>query len=152
MSQPFEPFGSQDKKDDDGQVIDSFFIETDAPPEYKDAIEPIIVRALDEPRKITRIFSGDITMAVDWDPVMIVPPDANRKALQIYVYSPTSVATDGARFSDDKGLIRTSGKVLHNGTVPFDSHTGAVFAVPSGNAAGGLASAPVSIEYWSVSE
>src|SRR4051812_47902597 len=43
MSHPTEPFETQDKHDDDGAVIDSFFIEVDNAPDLKAAEEPIPV-------------------------------------------------------------------------------------------------------------
>lgn len=150
VSQPMEPFESQNVNDDDGQVIDSFFIATDAPPKMEDATQPIVVSGLREPDPITRLFSGDMVLAADWEPVLLLPADKNRKSLNVYVYSPSSVATDGMRFSDDKGNIRTSGKILHNGTVDLGAHTGPVYVLPTGAGAGGSASAPVSIQYWSV--
>lgn len=152
MSMPVEMFGTQDLKDDDGEVIDSLFIETDAPPDIKQATQPILVKELIEPRKITRLLSGDITIDPSWTVSMLLPADANRQELKIRVYSPTSVATDGVRFSDDRGNILSSGKVLHGGTSPFENHTGPVYYIACGNAANGAASAPVSLEYWAVTE
>lgn len=153
MSAPMEPFESQNKTDDDGAVIDSFFIETDAPPKLSDATEPILVKALQEPRKITRLISKDETISPSWlEPYLVLPADANRKSLNILVYSPTAVATDGVRFSDEPGNIRTGGKILHGDTVPFTDHTGPVYAIACGAGANGVASAPVSLEIWSVTE
>ncbi len=152
MSAPMEPFESQNKSDDDGAVIDSFFVETDAPPKLEGAIEPILVRTLESPRKITRLISKDETIDPSWEPYLVLAADPNRKSLNILVYSPTAVATDGIRFSDERGNIRTSGKILHGDTIPFTDHTGPVYALPCGAAAGGAASAPVSLEIWSVTE
>lgn len=153
MSSPLDMFESQNKSDDDGAVIDSFLIETDAPPNLKDATEPIIVRALESPKKISRIISKDETLDPTWtQPHLLLPADANRRSLNILVYSPTAVATDGARFSDEAGNIRSSGKILHGDTVPFTDHTGPVYVLACGAASEGAASAPVSVEVWSVTE
>jgi len=147
-----EPFESQNKSDDDAAVIDSFFIETDAPPNPKDAPQPIIVKALKEPAPITRLFTRDITISPDWTPTLLLPADAKRKGINIKVYSPTSVATDGVRFSDEPGDVRNAGKILHNGSTTFDNHTGAIWYVACGLGTDGKASAPISLEYWSVTE
>jgi hypothetical protein len=146
-----EPFESQDKNDDDGPVIDSLFQEVNAPPKLSEATQPIIVKTLESPKVITRIISKDETIAPEWGAYMVLPADANRKSLNIAVYSPTSVETDGVRFSDEPGNIRTSAKVLHGDTVPITDHTGPVYAIATG-AVNGSASAPVSLEIWSVTE
>lgn len=152
MSAPMEPFESQDKRDDDGAVIDSLFIETDAPPDPAKAPQPIVVKALKELPTITRMISGDITVSPDWTATLLLPSDANRKSITIRVYSPTAVLTDGVRFSDERGNILSSGKLLHNSDSVFDNHTGAIWYIACGAAADGKASAPVSLEYWSVTE
>lgn len=152
MSMPFEPLGSQDKKDDDGPVIDSFFIETDAPPDLTQALQPILVKALEEPKRITRLISQSWTIGATWDPFLVLPADPNRKNLNIHVYSPTAVATDGVRFSDERGTVTTGGRILHGGDTSFTAHTGAVWALATGAGANGVASAPVTLEIWSVTE
>jgi hypothetical protein len=152
VSAPFEPFGSQDKNDDDAAVIDSFFIETDAPPDIKQAMEYEPQEALKPPPVITRLLTGDITVSPDWTATLLLPSDAKRKSITIRIYSPTAIATDGVRFSDERGNILTSGKLLHNSDSVFTNHTGALWYIACGAAADGKASAPVSLEYWSVTE
>jgi hypothetical protein len=142
-----EPFESQNLKDDDGQVIDSFLIETDAPPPLSEALEPIVVKGETKVDKYTRLLSGEVTMGIDWEPVQILPVDATRLDLVLRVYSPTAIDTDGIRFSDERGLVRTGGKVLHGDMLNLADHTGAVWVIPAGDSSG-LASAPVSIEWW----
>jgi hypothetical protein len=153
MSSPMQMFESQNKSDDDGAVIDSLLIETDAPPNLKDATEPIVVRALESPKKITRIISKDVYLDPAWvQPDLLLPADANRKSLNILVYSPTAVLTDGVRFSDEPGNIRTSGKIQHGDTIQFTDHTGPMYVLACGAGANGVASAAVSVEVWSVTE
>ena len=155
MSQPFEIFESQNLDDDDGPVIDSLLIETDSPPPIKDAIEPITVVVLEKPKKTTRLITGDMTIQPDWPPVSLLTADANRLGVNVKVYStvtPTPTATDGVRFSDERGNVLTSGKILHGGSTTFDNHTGPIWVIACGNATDGKASAPVSLEYWSVTE
>ncbi len=151
MSQPM-PFETADKNDDDGQVIDSFFIETDNPPPIKDAIEPIVVRALPDTAPITRMISKDQNLDPTWQgPTQLLPADAKRKSLSLYVYSPTAVATDGVRFSDDNGASWFGGKVLHNGNITLDHHTGPLWVMDAG-AVAGRASATVSVQMWAVTQ
>lgn len=151
MSHPTEPFETQNVRDDDGSVIDSFFIETDSPPDIRELNEPILVKALRDPAPMTRIFSGDQTVSPTMDPIQILPADAKRVKFTLFVYSPSAVATDGVRISDDLGMIRTAGKVLHNGTIDLP-HTGPIYVYPCGAGANGAASAVVSFQYWSVTE
>jgi len=148
VSAPMEPFESQNVHDDDGQVLDSLFLETDAPPPLADAQEPIVVKAVIDAPPITRMFSIEQVIPVDWDVYQILPSDVKRKNLTIFVYSPTSVATDGIRFADERALARNGGKVLHNGTIDLSGHTGPLYILPTGPA--GVASAPVAIQVWSV--
>ncbi len=151
MSSPMEPFESQNVHDDDGKTIDDFFIETDSPPDMAEAQEPILVKHLREPAPITRLFSGDVTIDPTWQPWQLLPADANRRKVVVYVNSPTAVLTDGVRISDDPGLIRTAGKVLHNQTIEMN-HTGPVWIIPCGAAANGAASANITFQYWSITE
>lgn len=148
MSHPMSPFESADTNDDDGNVIDSLFIETDNPPEP--AIEPILIKALVEPTPITRILGQDTLIPPSSDVRMLLPADKNRKSLNIYVYSPTAVTTDGVRISDDNGMCLTGSKLLHGGTIDLLGHTGPLY-VTSCSASSNTASATVSIQYWSVS-
>jgi hypothetical protein len=145
-----EPFETQNVRDDDGSIIDSFLIETDSPPDLKELNEPIIVKALREPAPITRLFTTSQLLEPTWEPFPILPADANRTSLILFVYSATEVATDGVRFSDDPGTVRSAGRVLHNCTIDLSRHTGPLWVIPCGN--GGPASASVTVEYWSVTE
>lgn len=150
MSQPTEIFETQNVRDDDGQVIDSFLIETDAPPPIEEAREPIVVRALPQPKVPSRLMTGEITLNNTWDVVEIFPADINRRSVNIYVYSPTSVATDGIRFSDDRGTIATGGMLLHNNTLTLGAYTGKLYI--SASSTTGTASAPIRFAYWSITE
>ena len=151
MSSPMLPFESQDKNDDDGQVIDSFLIETSAPPNLADALEPIVIPTPVEVPRTTRLFSKDILFDPSWNATLILPADHTRKSLNVYVYSPDAVVTDGVRLCDEKGsMLTTAGKLLHGGTIDLHHHTGALYAIPVGAAADGAASAPVSLQYWGV--
>ncbi len=149
MSAPMEPFESQNVTDDDGQVLDSLFIETDAPPPLVDAQEPIVVKGIQDAPKITRLFSIEQVLQPDWDVYQILPSDANRKNLTIYVYSPTDVANDGVRFADERALARNGAKILHGNYIDLTEHTGPLYVIATGSS--GVASAAVAVEVWAVS-
>jgi hypothetical protein len=135
MSQPYEVFGSQDLKDDDGAVIDSFFIETDAPPNPADAPEPITVVSLPEPPKPSRLLSGNQAFTTAFtSPVQVLPADAKRKSITLSVLS--SAASPAAlveylSVADESGKCGTSaGWNLRHGKDPvtLTAYTGAIWA------------------------
>lgn len=154
MSSPVPIFGTQNTHDDDGQVIDSFLIETDAPPDLKPAIEPVSPSDVAAPRKTTRILTGVIVVNPTWSASQLIPADANRKGLTLRVKSPTTIATDGIRIASDSGNVNNAGFLLHGESLTdaLDNHTGEVFYQSYSLATGGAASAPVVLMYWSVTE
>jgi hypothetical protein len=155
MSYPYPIFGSQDLHDDDGAVIDSFLIETDAPPDLKQATQPIDPPAVKAPARITRIMTRDMTLDPSWTtPTMLFPADGKRKGLGLRVNSPTAVATDGVRIGSDLGEMNTAGRIFHGQTLTdiLSTHTGAVWLLPCGNGTNGVASAPISVEAWAVTD
>lgn len=156
MSDLTVPFETQNVHDDDAAVIDSFFVETDTPPDLKPAAETVPSPAVELPKKTTRILTRSDLIDPTWGPTLLFPPDPNRKSMTVNVYSPTSVATDGVRIFSDMGDQRSAGLVLHNQTPMSDmlgDHTGPVYVV--GAALGGpgtLASAAVWVFAWTVTE
>jgi len=94
-----------DFKDDDGKVIDSFFIETDAPAEPQ--IEAIKQRPLAASIKPTRLLNDTVTLKVGDAPVMLLPADANRKSLTMLMTTPTgsATATDYVNIADNVGNV-----------------------------------------------
>jgi hypothetical protein len=154
MSSPTVPFETQNVHDDDGQVIDSFFIETDTPPNLKDATEPIPPSDSNTvPPKVTRLLTRSLIVQPGWDAVQLFPSDANRRGFYLRVTSPTAVATDGIRLADNNGEVRTAGQIFHGQTTSgsaFDEHTGAVHIISTNATDGGNASAPVVVAAWAV--
>lgn len=124
-------------KDDDGPVIDSFFIETDAP--ATPVVEPVKAEPLVEPTPITRLFTGTEILAVGGGPYMLLPPDKNRKSLKLALAVPsgTATATDYLNIADNQGAVsyaqNTGGGAGVTRIRPyafdwaFDGHTGAVW-------------------------
>jgi hypothetical protein len=151
-------FGTENLKDDDGQIIDEFFIETDTPPPLKDATEPIDkTAAIDIPR-ITRIITKTQLVDPTWStPIQLLPSDSKRHGVGIRVWSPGLVATDGIRLSSDLGEVYSAGVILHGQVPPGDAlseHTGPLYATAANltTTGVGIASAPVFVMVWSVSE
>ena len=138
MSSPFEPFGSQDLHDDDGPVIDSFLIETDAPPNPADAPEPITVVSLPAPPKPGRLLTGSYPFTTaTTSPVQILPADAKRRSLILRAFS--SAASPSAEveklfMADENGKCASSSGsfVLRHNAVPMvlTDYTGAVWVLP----------------------
>jgi len=156
MSNPVPIFGTENMHDDDGAVIDSFFIETDAPPLLKDATQTIDATAAKEIPVQTKVITKDQLIDPAWvNPTQIFPGDPNRKGLGIRVYSPTSVVTDGVRIASDIGEVNSAGIVLHNQTDPsnaFADHTGPIYVLAASISTGGAASAVVRVEAWAVTQ
>ena len=128
MSHPYEIFGSQNVHDDDGPVIDSFLIETDAPP--KPEPEPIPATPDDKPIRTTRILSGfalyDITQV---EPFQLLPPDANRQQFEMRVTSQAGTPTlaDYILWSDEKGKLQLPA----DGSLPNTGQYGRVHTTPA---------------------
>jgi hypothetical protein len=94
VSQPYEIFGSQDLNDDDGQVIDSFFIETDSPPNILNALKELttaVREGLKTPIVTGRLLTGNMTLVTGVNyfnsPTQILPADPNRTSLSLSVSS-----------------------------------------------------------------
>jgi hypothetical protein len=99
VSHPSLPFETQDKNDDDGAVIDSFLVETDSPPDIREAIKELttgLQEALKTPVPPGRLLTGTMTFLGGANafltPTMILPADPRRKSLTISLTSlaPTS--------------------------------------------------------------
>lgn len=151
MSHPVEIFGTQDLKDDDAAVIDSYLIETDAPPDMTPARQPIDNTAQRIPIVVTGrlVPCGEQVLTPTMDPVLIMPADDNRKHAYIRVYSPTAVATDGIRFGDSNNTVRNGARILHGAAPTIDDYTGAIYVWPQ-TVAGAVNSANINVEYWAV--
>lgn len=146
MSNPYPIFGTQDVHDDDGQVIDSLFIETDAPPNIKDAVEPILIPVPVEPARPTRLLGGTEILDPGKSPYRLLPADADRLQLHLEVTLTsfgTATFNDYAVLGDDvgpvasaqSGLLTTQGCIrLRPGkSYEMDQLTGPVYIAP-GNA------------------
>lgn len=134
MSSPVPMFGTQNTKDDDGPVIDSLFLEVNAPPNPADAIEPIPQPELPAPKPVTRLVTGTYTFDVAGianAPWMLLPPDANRKSLELSAYNTVGTgATEYLSLADESGKCNTSSAFTirpHRTPFTIDAHTGAVW-------------------------
>lgn len=119
--------------DDDGQVIDNLFIETDAPPD-------LVVQAIDDmpltvPVPTTVLRTTTVNVDPTWTAHKVFVADKNRTVLKLGGYS--SAATPGindyAIIAYDQGLLTpTSGvKLRHNRTLDLDGHTGDIWVLSS---------------------
>jgi len=150
MSNPVPIFGTQDLHDDDAKVIDDYLIETDAPPNMDAAKQPI-EQDIHTPIAVTSRLEpcGELVLTPTMDPVQIFWPDKNRKHCYIRVYSPTTVATDGIRFGENRPKSMTGARLLHSNAPTIDDYTGSMWVYPQ--AVTGVAnSANVNVEYWAV--
>lgn len=126
-----------DTKDDDGPVIDSLFVETDAP--ATPVVEAVKAVPLIEPTPITRLLTGTEIIATGGGPYMLLPPDRNRKSLKIALAVPsgTATATDYLNVADNQGAVSYAQQTGAGTGVTrirpfafdwvFDGHTGAVW-------------------------
>ena len=138
MSSPVPIFGTQDLKDDDGPVIDTLFLETDAPPPIEEAMEPIRIPAPIELPRPTRLFTGTETLNTDSQPIQLVVADADRREFEIVVSTPAGAATaaDYLNVASELGPV-TNAQQTGSGMgvarirpgVPwdFDAHTGPIY-------------------------
>lgn len=148
MSSPVPIFGTQNVNDDDGPVIDSFLIETDAPP--KPILEPIPVPPEITHTRETRLISGTVTLSVTSNSQLLLNGDKNRIAFRIYPYwtaagTPAPTITDYINLGDDLGAVSnaaingsTQGVVRLRpiatvGASPyeFNGHTGPIYISPA---------------------
>jgi hypothetical protein len=157
VSHPFEVFGSQNLKDDDGQVIDSLLIETDTPPNPADAPQPITEPALQNPEQWDRLLGTQQIIQIGWDPILLLPADAHRQAVTIYVTSigtvpGTPIPTDGIRIADESGKVYNGGRILHGQTISIN-YKGPLYALGTGGVSANAGNtAAVSVEVWAVTE
>ena len=149
MSSPvFVPLNTGDTSDDDGQVLDSLFIETDTPPEMQ--IEPLPDRKpIEEPARTTRLLTGNLSLNPLWtSPTLLLPADGNRKDFYIRVTSSNLVApvvTDYIWLADESGKTGTteSARLFHGQDLNIGMHTGPLYVSALGS------TEPLYVSYWS---
>lgn len=139
-------FGTQNVNDDDAAVVDSYFIETDAPPDLKNAIEPIPQPVLPPLPETTRLLTETRILDSSYvNPYQVIPADANRESLFITVTGTDTTATfnDYILIADQGGKVSAAAQGATSGAtririqagfaptqVPLIDHTGAVYAIP----------------------
>jgi hypothetical protein len=149
MSHPYPMFGSQDLNDDDAAVIDSYLVETDAPPDMKPAEQSIPANAGTPIAVTTKFIAREQILTPTMDPVQLLPADANRKNLYIRIYSPTSQAGDAVRIGQTASEAIMGARLLQGDAPVIGEHTGAVYAYPQ-SVTGTTNSANVGVEFWAV--
>lgn len=152
MSNPVPMFGTQDLKDNDGQVIDSFLIETDAPPDMTGAQQTIDKTPTTMVPVLTRLVPyGEQILTPTFDPVLIMPADVNRRHAYLKVVSPTAQANDGVRFGPTGAEARKGPRLVQGDAPTIDDYTGAIWVYPE-SVTGATNSANVAVQYWAVSQ
>jgi hypothetical protein len=138
-SPEFENLFVGNTHDDDGAVIDSFFVETDTA--ALPVTERIAPAKLIKPKAATRLVAQTLTMYIDSDVQRIMSEDLSRSTCRIKVYSlndtPASITRqDYVIINDERGKVSngTSGinvVIHHNQSADFDGHTGALYVKTS---------------------
>lgn len=145
MSDPYPIFGSQNLHDDDGAVIDSFFVAVDNPPDLRLGEQPITVPEVVEPVEPTRLITGYRLMTAGDRPLMVLPADARRVGLNLRAISTFATPTynDSVFVADDQsklgyiaGDASQARPLINTHSLDLDNHTGAVFATPGPNVQG----------------
>jgi hypothetical protein len=123
-----------DTKDDDAQVVDSFLIETDAPP-------PLVIEAIDtaplvKPKPATVLRTGSVLLALPaaaWAPYKVMVADINRQELRLEGFSSLAAPTfeDYALVAYDPGLLTAQSgyRLRHGEKLTLDSHTGDLYVL-----------------------
>lgn len=160
MSSPVEMFGTQDLKDDDGPVIDSFFKETDAPPDVTKAIEPIpVLQAPAKPEYPTRLKAGFMILTASQSPMQLVPPDPYRLFLTIRVTSLNATpdllqyvlvgdSSTSITLPDPAARSALAYKARNGHSLSLDAHTGAIWVATNA----GIQTEGIEISWISTSE
>lgn len=132
------PLTLGDTRDDDGAVIDSFFVETDAPPAL--VIEPIDTAPLHKPKPATVLRTGTYELATGWTAIKLLVADPNRNTFRLRGYSLAAApsATDYALVAFDPGLLtpQAAFRLRHNTSLDLDEHTGDVYVLLNSAATG----------------
>jgi hypothetical protein len=142
-----------DPHDDDGQIIDVNFAQTDAPADLQ-ADQPAVTHAT-PPRRTTQVLSG--FQVIDLNslntPIQLAGADPDRKDCIVKVNG--SGVTDAIRIADAQnklmypaagGTSGLGGKIFTGGTWNPTDHTGAVWVI------GTDISAPVTVSFWMVTD
>lgn len=131
----FGPLHVGNVTDDDGQVIDSFLVETDAPPTPDEMMAAGIQglkEPLHEPEPATRLITATWTLQPSWSPFKILVADPGRVQLRLRAMSlatTPAVATDFVVIGFDQAFTQAnSGFRLWNSVpIDLDDHTGDLF-------------------------
>lgn len=132
MSEPtFDALHTGNNEDDDGAVIDSFFIEVDNAPGL--VPQDLVKVAKEVWPKIERLNTATFSIAPTWAPVLAMPKDPNRMHLTIRVTGFTG--TDELWFADDGGkigIVSTAFKLTGaQPSLTIDDFTGPLFIAPN---------------------
>ena len=93
--------------DTDPRDVDALenLVESAAEPPARDKLPTEPVTPAINPMPLTRLHTGTSVIGMDWAPVLLLPADPYRLALQLWVVSDT--AADFIRLADDAGKIQS---------------------------------------------
>lgn len=140
MSDPnFHPkLNTGNTSDDDAQIIDSDFLEVDAPP--TPVVQPLPPSAPPERRVPTRLIADTLLVNPAWvGTIQLLPADVTRVDLTLVVYT-TEAGASLKIIGDSSGATVTPNS--SNVVVPLGEYTGPVYV----QAAGTL---PITVSYLS---
>lgn len=125
------PLFTGDNTDDDAAVVDSYLIETDAPP--TPVIQAINPEPLIHPVPATILRTGTVELRAAYTPIQLMVADTKRQSLQLSGYSSASpvVIGDYALIAFDPGLLTPTAayRLRHGQTFSLDDHTGEVWVL-----------------------
>lgn len=114
--------------DDDAQVIDDFFIETDAPAEP--IVEPLPPSEPVPTKVPNRLITGAQSVLTTWnDPWLALPADINRESLTLlnHTAGATPDATFYIQYASDPGLVATGARLYTGDSVTLVGYTGPIY-------------------------
>lgn len=134
MSSPVPIFGLENLHDDDSQVMDDLYSQTNTPPPIAEAIQPITIPGKPELPITSRILAGTESITTTTTAYRLLPADANRTEFQCVMTVPTGTAgvDDYLLVSDESGKV-TNGSTQGAFRVrpgvgwDLDSHTGEIW-------------------------
>lgn len=140
------PFGTQNLKDDDPEVIDSLIQATSAPADIHEGIVPVIPVPQFKPVPVTRFYATTAVLALGAQAYKILNEDINRLTCRLRITSTAASPTyaDYVLIGDNFGSTSFASQnyllTAHHGggDVSLDGHTGNVFIIPGPSITGNI--------------
>lgn len=132
MSEPTPiTLNTGNNSDDDGAVIDSFFVEVDNAPGL--VPQDLVTTATETWPAIERILTSTFVIQPTWSPILVLPKDPHRMHITIRVVGFTG--TDQVWFADDSGKMGLASMAFIltgvQPTLTIDDFTGPLYLAPN---------------------